>query len=1254
MVKKIFILQLFLQLLFVQVAMSANPTDYQKGWEFFSKNDRVEARKSFNEALNNPDTKSDALLSLSLLEWNENHLEAAFANFQKFYETSPNPYPYFYALSSLPILFEAKQIMSPAELAFYEKIILDPKLNGTQKASVYEHLGTHYAKINNQQKATEYYNKMGALKNWQVLGSFDNTSGSGYSKDWGAVSKARTTDVFRNKVDADVSWYAPKYNNPNNWFYFDYYFYLNNSIMYAQTFVNSPVAQEVYLRAGTSGSLKIWVNDALAAAVPEERNCDLDIYAYKVKLNQGNNRILVQIGASEIDRANFLVRLTDENANPLSGIISSDVYTDYKVSTEKYNTTQLPFFAEDFFVAQIEKSKDNPLNYFLLSETYLRNDKSYEAIKALKHVESVWGKSTLSSYRLHEAYVRAQNQTDYEQETETIKNTDPNSIFALQTKFDEAVESEKYTEAEEICGTTKKLYGESSITDDWDLKIASYQKRYDEVIALAKKLYKKYPTRADYMNLNYVIELNVNKKPKAAIAVMEKYTKSIDDDGVLGALSKAYLDQGMTEKGLATLNKRLALNPYATGYYENLISTLFGMQRYDEALALSDKALALAPYISNVYNTRGFIYKNMNQIDKSKENFSKSIYYSPTNYDSRNQIRLLENKKEVYELFPKTKLQDLIDKAPAAKDFPEDNSIVLLNEYQYVIYPEGAKEYHYEIAAKILNQSGIETWKEYGIGYNGYSQKLIVDKAEVIKANGNVVKAETDDDNQVVFTNLEVNDVLHLEYRIQDLSAGKLAKQFFDHFLFKYSIPSVVNRYSLLVPKDTKFNFKVTNGEVAPVVTDVENMKLYMWELNNQAAVKSESHMSELIDLMPALHISSIPDWTYVSDWYKDLTTSKFKSDYVLKETVNELLKDKQQLSELEKAKIFYNYILENIAYSSVDFLQSNFIPQKASRTITTRLGDCKDLSTLFVTLCREVGINANLVLISTRNNGNHNLVLPTVGFNHCIAQLNVDNRKYYLELTDNKLPFGSALKEDLNAQILPIPFGDDKMEGKLIQFEMPERLLNSSVRLQNVSFVKNDLTIDCKQAFYGAIASYQREEFKNVGAEEQLKQMNESVAGQFDVSAKVSALSFTNLDNLADSMTIAYRVEVKNVVQDVAGMKIFKFPWTDTNSLDIVAAEERKYPMDYWSYQTEDWTKEIMTVEFPQGKKMVEVPQNIKLDCPTASYSLIFDTKTPGKLIVTRYFQRKQDQIAIGDYVAFRDFLNKVSESDNKQYAFK
>jgi hypothetical protein len=93
----------------------------------------------------------------------------------------------------------------------------------------------------------------------------------------------------------------------------------------------------------------------------------------------------------------------------------------------------------------------------------------------------------------------------------------------------------------------------------------------------------------------------------------------------------------------------------------------------------------------------------------------------------------LENKKEVSELFPKSDLDDIIAKAPSSSEFPQDNSILLLNNNQLVVYPEGAKEYRYEIAAKILNKSGIDNWKEYTIGYNSYNQKLIIDKAELIR-----------------------------------------------------------------------------------------------------------------------------------------------------------------------------------------------------------------------------------------------------------------------------------------------------------------------------------------------------------------------------------------------------------------------------------------------------------------------------------------------------------------------------------------
>ena len=1253
MVKRTFTFILLFQLI-LNMSFVSSQNSYQKGWDSFSKNNRVDARKYFNDAVSDPTTGLDALLSLCLLDWNENKLDAAFDNFKKFYEKSPNPYPYLYSISSLPFLRESDDIMNPGKLSFFEKIQNDPKMNGTLKAMICERLGAHHEKTNNGKKATEYFGKIGALYNWQVLGTFDNTSASGFSKDWGVTGKAHETDMFKNKVGVDVHWYAAGQNKSNNWFYFDYYFYMSNAIMYAQTFVNSPSDQEVYLRAGTSGSLKIWVNDALVSSESEERNCDLDIYVSKVKLSKGNNRLVVQIGVSEIDRANFLIRLTDVTGNPVSGLTNTASYSDYTKASATPSIEKVSFFAEDFFAEKLKTDKTNPINYFLLAETYLHNDKSYEATKTLKAMEALSGKSTLTGYRLYEAYIRAQNQTDYDKEMEGIKTNDPDCFFSLETKFNEAIKSEKYSDAEDICKKVKTLYGEGTTTENWDVKLATVQKRFDDLIAMAKKLYKKYPERADLMQYNFQIEKNVSKNPKAAIEVIENYCKSYYNPEVIDLLSKTYLEIGNTDKGLGVLYKRIEKMPYATGYYDNLIVTLFNMQRYKEALAITEKQIALTPFLPGGYLNQGYIYKNAKQTEESKVSFKKAIYYGPTSYDARTQIRLLDNKKEVYDLFPKNNIKDLIKTAPTSKEYPEDNSVILLNDYQMVIYPENAKEYHYELAVKILNQAGIEFWKEYTIGYNSYSEKLIVDKTEVLKANGSVAKAETNDDNRVVFSNLEVNDVIHIEYRIQNLSTGKLAKDFFDHFQFQYSIPSLVSRYSLLVPADKKFTYKVANGDLKPEISDVENMKLYKWELDNQPAVKDEPYKSELLDIVPTLYYSSMPDWKYVSDWYKDLTTSKFNTDFVLKETISDLLKGKENLSQLEKARIFYYYILKNITYSSVSFLQGNYIPQKASRTITTRLGDCKDLSTLFVALCREAGINANLVLILTRDNGNHTLVLPEIGFNHCIAQLNIDNKRYLLELTDNNLPFGAALRNDLSAEILPIPFADEPIGDKLIKMEMPGRLPNTSLRTHTINFNKNDMTINRKYIARGAMASGKRGEYKDKGADEQLKQLNEAVAKEFDVSTKVSNLTFSELDNLTDSVTVSYKVDVKNAMQDVVGMKIFRLPWSDTNSLDMVAAEERKFPLEYWTYQTEDNTTEKMYIDIPQGRKLAEVPQNLRYDCTAARYSLTFDTSVPGKLTVTRYFERKADQVELKDYTAFRDFMNKVSEADSKQYAFK
>lgn len=1248
-------LVLFGSLMTITVS-AASSGNYQKGWEAFVNNNRSDARRCFNSALNDPESKADALLSLSLLDWQEMKLDNAFENFRRFYETSPNPYPYLYGVLSIPFLYDPSNILPQSRIDFLEKIVADPKMNGTLKAMINHQLGMYYLTCNKAKKAKDLFDKLGTVDNWQVLGTFDNSSGSGFFKDWGAVAKPQADATFKNRVDAEIRWYTPPFNKADRWFYFDYLFQLNNTVMYAQSFVNSPSEQDVYVRVGTSGSLKLWVNDAPLASVSDERNCDLDIYAYKAHLNKGTNRFLIQIGQSEIQAANFMLRITDADANPVPGLSNAAQYAAYTKTTGGEATEPLPFFAEEALKAKITAEPENMLNYIILAEIYLRNDKAFEATSVLKQLEEKYPKSSLIAYRLSEAYTRAKNQTDYDKEMEKIKQYDPESFNGISQAVGDAFRSEKYDEALALTRKAIQLYGNNTVTDMWELNVASRQKRTQDVIEMSKTLYKKYPEDFDYMNLRYTIENNVSQNSKAATSIVEDYCDNYFSGEALDILAKIYADQGNTDKSLSVLRRRIDYMPYAIGYLDNLAGVYFKMQRYKDALEVTDRMLQLAPYLPGIYNYRGYIYKNLNNTEAAKENFRKSIYYGPTSYDSRAQLRLLENKKEVGDLFPKNDLAEMISKAPSAQEYPEDNSIILLNDQRIVVYDKGAKEYHYDIAVKILNKAGIDTWKEYSIGYNDNFQKLLLDKAEVIKAGGNKVKAETNDDNdRLVFTNLEVNDVLHIEYRLQDYSSGEIAKHFYDQFPMQYSIPSLLNRYSVLAPKDKNFKYVMNNGNSEPAISDIEDMKLYRWETRNMPAIKSEPYMSELVDIAPTLSVSSIPDWKYISNWYKDLTTNKLKSDYVLKQTISQLLPEKNELSQMAKAKIFYEYILHNISYSNVAFLHSNFVPQKASRTITTRLGDCKDVATLFVALCRENGIKANLVLISTRDNGYNRLALPTIDFNHCIARLELDGKIYYLELTDSALPFTAALDVDLNSNILPIPFDNEDFGDKLLVMKMPFRMLNMTRRIDNISFTNRDMQIDRHIVLYASNASYMRNSYRDLGAEEQLKKISQAAASDFSQPIKVTELKFSNLENLEDSVSYNCRIDVKNSLQEVAGMKILQLPWTDKiSSLEAVTAETRKYPLELWQYQSDEMNVQTIVINLPQDKKFVEVPQDIRLETDGAKYSLLFDAKTPGKMSVTRTFQRTGEVIGTDAYPKFREFINLVSEADNKQYAIK
>jgi tetratricopeptide (TPR) repeat protein len=328
--------------------------------------------------------------------------------------------------------------------------------------------------------------------------------------------------TYKNKVQAKITWFKPPVERLDKWFDFDQLFDTDNSLMYAQSFVNSPSDQTVYLRAGCSGSMKVWVNDQLVINESTERNCDLDIYTYKITLNKGYNRFLVQIGQSISGRANFMLRLTDDKATPIVGFSSTTQPQAYNKTT-KVEEKNLPFFAENFFEDLIKKDAKSVADYVLLASVFNRNDKTYEAKKAIRKAREIMPNSTLISRINTEISIRESNRTELAKDAEFINSNDPTSNFSLTYQLTTAMSKQDYVEAAKVIEESKKYFGVNQATDLGELLIYARQNQMDNLLKAVDKVYKLYPNSYECIQMYCLVQIGVHKNTQAAIDAYKAY-----------------------------------------------------------------------------------------------------------------------------------------------------------------------------------------------------------------------------------------------------------------------------------------------------------------------------------------------------------------------------------------------------------------------------------------------------------------------------------------------------------------------------------------------------------------------------------------------------------------------------------------------------------------------------------------------------------------------------------------------------------
>jgi tetratricopeptide (TPR) repeat protein len=1222
--------------------------DYDDAWKAIHKKDYKNAVLLLQKACKNPSTSLDAyctLLYLKTYQGKEDEINGLFDALS----ASPGRNSYLYSMWFNGAVLGSYTQKKPYQLDLIDKIEAGNTFNGSIKTALHYVKAMYYVFSNKYDKGKDDWNQMNSLQTWQFAGPFENLSGSGFNTVYGPLSAADSNATFKGINNVDIKWFTPPKKDYEGWTYCYPSFQQSSAIVYAQTFVYSPADSRVVLNAGVNGSLKVWVNDGLIISDSKERVTELDYYKNYCFLKKGYNRVLVQLGYTSNTMPNFIIRFSDENLLPLKDITSTSIVQPYTKGQDASPATAIRHFAETYFESKIKSEPANLVNYILLSQTYLRNSQITEARQTIEKALKISSEDPLLRFELMQILIKAENRTQLLQEMDWFKENDSGCFINRQMQIQTFLSEEKYDEAIEAVDEMLKIYGDDETILQYKATALAKQEKIDELVKLVESTHKKYPANTSFVMMMFNIKKLLNKDTKAALGVYEEYFKNKYDYTLLQNLASEYKSLGQDSNYLAIIKNLCEIGGNNPEYVSRLSQYYYEKQDYANALKYAQEASSLAPYVGLYWHNIATIYEQMNNTEEAIKNYKKTIYYNRTDYEARKKLTALQKKQEPYKLLPETDVYALIKKSPVDSEY---DYTYLLDEKGTILYDEGASEEYITYVVKINTQKGIDTWKEINLG-SGNTQSILVEKCEVVKASGSKVAAERND-GTAVFTGLQTGDAIYVKYRLQNYTVGRLGREFWDKYVFNAFVNSQKERYTLIVPKTFLFNYRVINNKLAPTIKDVEDFKIYTWEMNNVPPIKSEPLMPPVNDIATVLHISTIKSWADVAKWYSDIAYQDTKDNYELDALYNDIFKGKINESNYEKAKRIYDYIITNIRYSSVSFRQNGYIPQDISKIINTKLGDCKDLATLFVALANKAGIQAQLVLTDTRDNGVKDMQLPSMEFNHCISLVHIDGKDYYIDLTDSNLPF-TSLPANLNgALVLVIPPHGSKSSSELVSLVATNREFDKSLREVNVSLDGNDLKMNVETKRYGSIISSWKNEYASLNAEKQKQSYEEMISNSNKNPVKLETLSFQGLTGTGDSLIIESKYTIKNEVIDAGSIKMIKVPFIDIiATLESLSADKRVYPIEYWNYENTDVYETAVNIQIPAGKKLQEVPSDKNFSFKKSEYSLKF-IKTGNQLKVIRRANMNREDITPNDYDEFKKFFNNIVEAESKYIIFQ
>jgi hypothetical protein len=343
---------------------------------------------------------------------------------------------------------------------------------------------------------------------------------------------------------------------------------------------------------------------------------------------------------------------------------------------------------------------------------------------------------------------------------------------------------------------------------------------------------------------------------------------------------------------------------------------------------------------------------------------------------------------------------------------------------------------------------------------------------------------------------------------------------------------------------------------------------------------------------------------------YKFVGNLNIKKDTMLERIVADITKGDK--TKREKAAHIYDWVQKNLHYIAFEAGLAGWIPREADTVCKRKFGDCKDMTSIQVAMCRIAGIDAYFTWIGTNYKPYtfERTPLPIVS-NHMICAAKIDNEWVFMDGTHPNLPFGTnaaALqgKQAMIAispksyQIITIP--EAAAETNTITDKT--QLSISTANPRNLKGIVNQRYTGYQAWNYGVSFLYMKDDEK----EEAVKKLSERGSDTY----LQESYTFKPTDTGDKALEFSSTFALNDYVQQIGKQYIINMNLKRTFNETHIDTAGRSVA---WFFPYKMKRNEQVTLAIPKGFKVSYLPKPTKgIENGLWSYNITY--KTDGKNI--------------------------------------